>query len=106
MGMARPEIHTTTVRMPQRLYAQALSVIEKEKSAGKSRRAISLNDLIVSAVAAYLKAHQRRRIDAAFAGMARDVAYQREAKRLIEEFEPSDWEALRLGEEEGKGELL
>jgi hypothetical protein len=35
-------------------------------------------------------------LDAAFAGMAEDADYQREAEQLAEEFEYSDWEALEL----------
>jgi hypothetical protein len=31
--------------------------------------------------------------------MAEDADYQKEARLLAEEFEPSDWEALRLGED-------
>jgi hypothetical protein len=44
--------------------------------------------------------HQRRQIDAAFSEMAEDADHQREATLLAEEFEPSDWEALKLGEED------
>jgi hypothetical protein len=31
--------------------------------------------------------------------MAEDADYQKEARLLAEEFEPSDWEALGLGED-------
>jgi hypothetical protein len=34
--------------------------------------------------------------DAAFAGMAEDVAYQDEALKLTDEFAFSDWEVLEL----------
>jgi len=100
---ARGETKTTTVRLPVRMYEQARSVVEKEKE-GVSGTSISLNDLIVAAIGAYLKMYRRRQIDAAFAGMAEDADYQKEAKLLAEEFEVSDWEALRLEEMDLAGE--
>ena len=96
MALARHATRTTTVRLPARVYDQAKCVVNKEK--GESR--LSLNDLIVTAITAYLKMYQRRKIDAAYAGMSEDADYQKEAKLLAEEFEHSDWEALRLGEED------
>ncbi len=62
-----------------------------------------MNDFFVTAIRAYLKMHSRREIDAAFAGMAQDTHYQEEARMIAEEFEPSDWEALTLEEEELAG---
>lgn len=102
MPALRTEIHTTTVRLPLPVYDQAKCVVEKEnRGAGVT---ISLNDLIVSAIKAYLKMYKRRQIDAAFASMAEDADYQKEATLLDEEFEHSDWEALRLEEEDLQGE--
>ena len=46
------------------------------------------------AIKAYLRMYRRRQIDTAFAGMAKDADYQREATLIAEEFEHSDWEAL------------
>ena len=100
--MGRRETCTTTVRLPCSIYDQAKSAVEKEKR--ESGTTISLNDFIVSAVKAYLKLYQRRQIDAAFAKMAEDANYQKEATLLTEEFERSDWEALRLEEEDLMGE--
>jgi hypothetical protein len=100
---ARTQTRTTTVRLPARIYDQAKCVVEHQKGdTGK----ISLNDLIVTAITAYLKLYKRRQIDAAFAGMAEDADYQKEAKLLAEEFEASDWEALRLEESDLEGEEL
>jgi hypothetical protein len=101
IALARQETHTTTVRLPRPVYDQARCVVDKEKG-GIS--AISLNDLIVAAITTYLKMYKRRQIDAAFACMAQDADYQKEAKLLAEEFEYSDWEALMTEEEELKGE--
>ena len=44
--------------------------------------------------------HNRRQIDAAFASMAEDADYQKEAQLLAEEFWYSDWEALTLEEQD------
>ncbi|MFB3915129.1 MAG: hypothetical protein ACE14M_00245 [Terriglobales bacterium] len=70
-------------------------MISKEKEGGHST---SLNDFIVAALKAYLKMYNRRQIDAAFAAMAEDSDYQKQAKLLAQEFEHSDWEALELEE--------
>jgi|ERR1035441_849473 hypothetical protein len=101
----RLETRTTTVRLPVRVYDQARCVVEKEKR-GVSGTSISLNDLIVAAITTYLKMYKRKQIDAAFAGMAEDADYQKEAKLLAEEFEASDWEALRLEEMDLEGEQI
>src|SRR5947207_1722186 len=102
MALTRTETRTTTVRLPIPVYDQAKCVVEKEmKGSGTT---ISFNDFVVAAIKAYLKLYKRRQIDAAFAGMAEDADYQKEAQLLAEEFEHSDWEALRLGEEELEGE--
>lgn len=96
------ETRTTTVRLPRSVYDQAKCVVETQKGAASGSR--SLNDLIVAAITAYLKMYRRRQIDAAFAGMAEDANYQKEASLLAEDFEHSDWEALRLEEKDLEGE--
>lgn len=103
MALAHVETHTTTVRLPRPVYDQARCVVDKERGPG-NRSTISLNDFIVAAIKAYLKMYKRRQIDAAYACMAEDADYQKEAKLLAEEFEHSDWEALRIGEEDLEGE--
>jgi len=85
----------TTLRLPAQLYEQAKSVVERNLS-----QAQNLNDLIVTALGSYVKMIQRRQIDAAFAGMTGDDAYQKEAQRITDEFAASDWEALELAEKE------
>jgi len=89
------------VRIPVPLYDQAKDMICREKITGAT---VSLNDVIVSAIKVYVKIHARRRIDAAFAGMAEDANYQKEATLLAEEFEYSDWESLGIGENDLVGE--
>ncbi|MFB3813150.1 MAG: hypothetical protein ACE14L_03490 [Terriglobales bacterium] len=102
MPLAQAETRTTTVRLPRPVYDQAKCVVEREK--GGAGSVASLNDLFVVAIKAYLKMYKRRQIDAAFAGMAEDADYQKEAKLIAEEFEYSDWEALRLEEKDLEGE--
>ncbi|MFI5115530.1 MAG: hypothetical protein ACHP8B_02405 [Terriglobales bacterium] len=95
---------TTTVRLPRPVYDQAKCVVDKEK--GGAGPVVSMNDLIVLAITAYLKMYKRRQIDAAFALMAEDAEYQKEASLLAEEFQYSDWEALRIGEGAVETELM
>jgi hypothetical protein len=45
-----------------------------------------------------LAAQQRAAIDAAFAAMAEDDAYQTEAQAITAAFAQADWDALRLAE--------
>ena len=104
MPMSRTAIRTTTVRLPVPVYDQVKCVVEKENG-GQGNR-ISFNDLIVTAIKAYLRMYHRRRIDAAFAGMAEDADYQKEAALLAEEFEHSDWEALEIEERDLTGEPI
>jgi hypothetical protein len=71
--------------------------VDKEKE--ESGAGVSMNDLIVRAITAYLRMYKRRQIDSMFAHMAEDVDYQKEASLLAEEFAQSDWEALQIGED-------
>jgi hypothetical protein len=57
-----------------------------------------VNDFIVSAVAVYMRAVERKAIDDAFRGMADDKQYQREALMIAEQFAASDAEAIELSE--------
>jgi hypothetical protein len=95
--VASREIRATTVRLPQPVYEQAKGFVNSERK--NAATFLSLNDFFVTAIQAYVKLHKRRQIDAAFAMMAEDADYQKEARLLAEEFEPSDWDALRLGED-------
>jgi hypothetical protein len=90
----------TTVRLPRPLYDQAKQLVDLEKK----NTSLSLNDFFVTAIQAYIKLQQRRQIDAAFASMAEDADYQNSASFLQVEFETSDWDALRLGEDHLAGE--
>ena len=97
------KIQTTTVRIPRSLYEEAREVVNEKKV-----KAQSMNELIVLAMASFLKSYKRRQIDAAFAGMAKDAAYQKEAALINDQFEQSDWEALAITEqdvEEAEDEL-
>jgi len=101
MALARAETKSTNGRLPVYLYDQAKDMVCKDKHSGS---AVSVNDVIVAAISCYVKMYKRRQIDAAFAGMAEDADYQKEATLLSEEFDYSDWEALRVGDEDLLGE--
>jgi hypothetical protein len=92
------QTRATTVRLPRAVYDQAKRFVESEKQ--NTATFLSLNDFFVTAIQAYIKLHRRRQIDAAFAMMVEDANYQKEASLLAEEFEISDWDALRLGEDQ------
>jgi hypothetical protein len=81
----------TTLRLPERLYAQAKAFVEGQASG-------SVNELIVNALTAYLRAVERRAIDDAFKPMAVDAAYHREALKIAREFAASDAEAIVLSD--------
>ena len=53
---------------------------------------------LASALRRELAARERAAIDAEFAGMADDDAYQAESEGLTDEFGRSDWEAFRESE--------
>jgi hypothetical protein len=81
----------TTLRVPSRLYAQAKRFVGQ----GDSR---SVNDFIVTALTAYVRAKERKAIDDAFLPMRDDLEYQREALAIAEHFAGSDAEALQIAE--------
>jgi hypothetical protein len=83
----------TSLRLPEGLYESAKKAVE----AGATN---SVNELLVKALTAYLRALERRAIDQAFQPMANDRAYRREAVKLAEEFSVSDAESLRLSEQD------
>ena len=57
--------------------------------------ASSRNSLIVAAVESYLDRQERAWIDAQFASMAHDEAYQVLQRQVAAGFSASDWEAWR-----------
>jgi propanediol dehydratase small subunit len=81
----------TTLRLPAPLYERAKDLVK----CGSSR---SVNDFIVSALAAYVRAKERRAVDEAFRPMRDDLAYQREALMIAEQFASSDLETIKISE--------
>ncbi|MGH9743898.1 MAG: CopG family transcriptional regulator [Candidatus Acidiferrum sp.] len=81
----------TTLRLPKQLYERTKRHVQSEQTA-------SLNDFIVNALAAYVRAKERKAIDDAFVEMGEDKRYRREALQIAEEFAASDAEALELTE--------
>lgn len=83
----------TTLRLPRRSYEQAQAVVRREPAA-----ADSINELLIHALGAHLKALRRQEVDAGFAGMENDLADQQETEKIMKEFEYADAEAFRLME--------
>ena len=81
----------TTLRLPRKLYEQAKVFVEQQETG-------SVNDFIVNALSAYMRAMERKAIDDAFIQMGQDEQYRREALQIAEEFAASDAEALELTE--------
>jgi hypothetical protein len=92
---AKPQ--TTTVRLPRRLYEEALSVLEKGAT-----EANSLNDLLVDSLSEKLEQLRREYIDAEFAEMRHDVQYGRESTILARQFISNDRDTLRFSEKDKK----
>ena len=86
---------TRTVRTTLALPADLLAAVDQAVQAGHAR---SRNELVARALQRELAAQQRAAIDAAFAMMAMDPAYQAEAQAITDAFAHADWEALRLAE--------
>jgi hypothetical protein len=82
-----------TVRLPKSIYDEARNLIEESVVPVDS-----LNDFLVTAIAAYVKLVKRKQVDAAFSGMAGDSEYQKVSRVISEEFAQSDWEALESTE--------
>jgi len=82
----------TTVALP----ADLLNGIDE---AVRSGRAASRNAFLARAVRHELERLQREAIDRQFEMMATDAQYQREARRIADEYASSDWEALRVAED-------
>ena len=84
---AKNRYQNTTVRVPRRLYEQAKTALSRSRES-------SLNEFVVQAIEEKLRRLTEAEIDAAFAQMAQDPDYQRDAMTLAREFEKSDWEAF------------
>ena len=84
-----------TVRTTLALPADLLAAVDQAVQAGHAR---SRNAFVARALQRELAAQQRAAIDAAFAAMAEDPAYQTEAREITAAFTQADWDALRLAE--------
>ena len=69
----------THLRLPRQLYERARHHVQRQQTG-------SVNDFIVKALAAYVRALERDAIDDAFRAMADDKQYKREALRIVEQF--------------------
>jgi metal-responsive CopG/Arc/MetJ family transcriptional regulator len=88
--MSARKIRTTVA-----LSADLLEAVDAVVQEGA---ADSRNDFLERAIRKQLQDSRRAAIDAEFAWMARDLAYQEEAVAVAEEFAAADWEALRAAE--------
>ncbi len=92
------EFQTTTVRLPRDLYEQARTAVKEAGAAS------SINDFMVEAIEEKLRQLREKEIDRAFAEMARDEEYQRDAVGLARSFAHSDWEAYQAGNPSGEND--
>ena len=83
------------VRMTVTLSADLLEAVDTIVRAGVAE---SRNAFLERAIRRQLAATRRAEIDAEFAQMANDPAYQEEALQIAEEFAEADWEALQAAE--------
>ena len=88
----RKAYQNSTVRLPRRVYDLAKAAIQNSDTAS------SFNDFVIQAIEQKLLQLREAEIDAAFGHMAEDPDYQRHSAAMAREFEKSDWEALRVGE--------
>ncbi len=87
--MEKPKVRLS-VDLPRGLVKQADAAVAQ--GAARSR-----NRLIAQAVETYLRHLEETLVDAQFAEMANDTAYQALAVQVSREFEGSDREAFDLG---------
>jgi L-lactate utilization protein LutC len=85
---ARKQYQNTTVRMPRHIYDRAKTVVVRSQAS-------SFNEFVVQAIEEKVRRLTEAEIDAAFAHMAHDANYQSSSIALANEFEKSDWEALK-----------
>jgi hypothetical protein len=88
-------LQARTVRTTVTLPAELRDAVDRAVSQGKAR---SRNALPIAALRRELAAQEREEIDAAFASLAADAAFQAESVALAEEGTVAGWEALRLAE--------
>jgi hypothetical protein len=85
----------TTVTLPKEVYDEIRSLVEE-----KAAPSPTVTAFFATAITAYLKLLKRKRIDAQFAAMAEDPAYQKQASQISREFSSSDWEAFAQAEKD------
>jgi hypothetical protein len=80
----------TTVRLPRHVYERVKVVVVQSQAS-------SFNEFVVQAIEEKVRRMTEAEIDQAFAQMANDDDYQRDAIALSSAFEKSDWEASEIG---------
>ena len=90
-------IQTSRVRTTVSLAADLLNQVDAAVQAGLAG---SRNEFLALSLRNQLAAQRREQIDAAFAEMAQDRGYQREALQIEDEFQAADTEAWHLADGE------
>jgi metal-responsive CopG/Arc/MetJ family transcriptional regulator len=88
-------VRSPTTRTTISLPIDLLEAVDRVVREGQSR---SRNEFVSDAVRSALAAAERARIDAEFAAMAEDAAYQQEASEIAQEFDVASWEAVQAAE--------
>lgn len=83
----------TTVALPTNLLRGIDAVI-------RSGRAETRNAFLATAIRRELDRIRREAVDREFETMADDPLYQREAREISEEYRFSDWQTLRVAEDD------
>ena len=83
----------TTVALPTEL----LRGVDEAITSGC---AASRNEFLAAAIRRELERLQHEAVDREFEAMADDPLYQREAREISEEYRNTDWEALRVAEDD------
>lgn len=94
-GRSETDLVQTTIRLPRPVYENAKSLLDRNIIDVRT-----FNEMVVTALQAFIKLTKRKQIDQAFAAMAEDTHYQRRTRIIASDFEASDWEALELTEKE------
>lgn len=97
VAAATPRVTVLTVRTTLALPEELLRDVDQAVWEGKAK---SRNELVAVALLHEMATLERAAIDAEFAEMAEDRAYQEEARKIAQEFARADWGAFRIAEQD------
>jgi len=99
-SLLMPTFEANTMSINRTTVALSTDLLSGIDEAVRNGRAASRNAFLARAVRHELERLQREAIDRQFEMMATDAHYQREARRIGDEYGTSDWEALRVAEDD------